>query len=155
MQEQIANDVDAQGGEWSVLRVRLDPRTGRMLTVRRASFWRDHEAQRLAQGLSLSEYATANGLKFSTFRRWRAKLAARGDQHNHAAGGVKAARRKPVEPAHHGEFLAIALRQGAHQGQTPHEARIEVALGAEVRVSLAGGAAARVLEAVLARVQGR
>jgi len=117
MQEQIQSDAGGQGDEESVLRVRLDPRTGRLLTVRRASFWRDHETQRLAQGLTLSEYASANGLKFSTFRRWGAKLAARGDQRNHVAGGAKATSRKPVEPAHHGGFLAITLRQGAHQTQ--------------------------------------
>lgn len=58
----------------AVLRTRMDPRTGEVMQVRPASFWRTHDARRRAEGRTLVEYAQANDLKLSTLRRWSTKL---------------------------------------------------------------------------------
>ncbi len=130
----------------AVLRTRMDPRTGEVMQVRPASFWRAHDARRRAEGRTLVEYAQANDLKLSTLRRWSTKLRD-GDG---TGGGTSAC-------ATGGEFLAMALHPRASASASgalaPGSPRIEMTLGSDVRVSLAGAAAERVLGALLASMR--
>lgn len=123
----------------AVLRTRVDPRTGEVMKVRPASFWREHDARRRAEGRTLVEYAQANDLKLSTLRRWSTKL-----RDDDGAAGSKSA------GVDGGAFLAMAVHPRANTPQTMGSSRIEMTLGSDVRVSLAGMAAERVLDALLA-----
>lgn len=131
------------------VRTRIDPRSGKVLTVRDASFWQEQEARRLREGLTIKAYSNVHGLALSTLRRWSAVLAGRGNQ-----------RRRSSEPsadsvgttANRGvAFLPIPIHRSAHAA--PVDAGVEVALGTDLRVTLSGAAAQCVLDAVLARLQ--
>ena len=123
------------------VRRRIDPRTGKMMTLHDASFWRAHDAERRRRGQSVVEYSAEHGLALSTFRRWASRLRAQADVAGGAASGAKA------EGA---AFLAVPIRR------TPPplrgDALVEVLFDTGISVKLAGDAAARVLETVMSRL---
>lgn len=135
--EQDVAAVSAQGEPPSVRR-RIDPRTGKMLMLHDASFWREHDAERRRRGQSVVEYSSEHGLALSTFRRWATRLKA------HAQDGTGSA------PADGAAFLAVPIR--AATSPLRSEALVEVLFETGITVKLAGDAAARVLETVMVRL---
>lgn len=135
-------DVSAvQGEAGQAVRRRIDPRTGKMMTLHDASFWRAHDAERRRRGQSVVEYSAEHGLALSTFRRWASRLRAQAN----APGGAGSAQK--IDGA---AFLAVPIRR------TPSPVRsdtcVEVFFDTGISVKLAGDAAARVLETVMARL---
>ncbi len=87
------------------------------------------------------EYSAAHNLALSTYRRWASRLRAQAN----APGGVGSAQK--IDGA---AFLAVPIRRAATAAHS--DAPVEVFFEAGVSVKLAGEAAARVLETVMARL---
>lgn len=126
----------AAGVQEPGVRLRIDPRTGKMLMLRDASFWREHDAERRRRGQSIVEYCAAHDLARSTFRRWATRF-------NREMGAASAT--ESNQPS----FLTVPIR--ADSGACS-DAAVEVALGPGVTVKLTGEAAARAIETVLCRL---
>lgn len=124
-----ARAADEAGGE----RMRVDWRTGKVMTQRDEGFWREHEQRRVQQGLSVPQYCAANGLALSTFRH-----RASGKQRT----STSRAKSTPSQPL---SFLPVAAPQAASAGV------VEVVLEG-VTLRLSGEAAERVLASVMARL---
>jgi hypothetical protein len=106
---------------------RIDWRTGRPMLVRGAAFWQEHAARRIEQGLSVTAYCEANGLAKSTFRRYASA--------NKAGPQRTAAQAQPGAPAATAEAMVVELETG--EG---------------LKLRLAGSAAERLVQHVLARL---
>jgi hypothetical protein len=117
---------------------RIDWRTGRPMVLQDAAFWKAHEVRRLEQGLSIRQYCQANGLALSTFRR---------------RAGERGSARTRVAPATAGQRPAVtsfvAVTSPSRAGE-PSGVEIETATG--VRVRLAGEAAERLVQQLLAHL---
>ena len=126
-------------GQESGVRRRIDPRTGKVLTLHGAAFWREHDTERRRRGESVVDYCAAHDLALSTFRRWASRF-------NQEAHGSRAA----SETASNGVgFLALPIHNApASSG----EALVEVVLDDGVSVKLGGAPALRVIDTVLARL---
>lgn len=135
------------------LRRRVDPRTGKEMLCRPHSFWEEHERQRAASGLSISQYCERHGLALSTLRRWSAKLQGR------------EARRTPRPPreaqtsANLAAFLSVPIvpahdDRGASENAPDAHLRIEVLTRSGARVRLFGQAAEQAIRAVMAELVG-
>lgn len=98
--------------------------------------WRTVLAEQKASGLSVAAFCRREQLNESTLRYWSWRLARDAKQ---AA---------PVAP----QFLAVPIHAAPSATVVPTSETVEVELGA-VRVRLAGAYAARVTEAVLARLE--
>lgn len=149
MDELTVSSEGSDEASGHAVRTRVDPRSGKVLTLRDASFWQEQEARRVREGLTFREYCDAHGLALSTLRRWSSMLSGRGGQRRRAATPHTA---KPATPAQPGAaFLPIPIHQSSRS--TLVEGGVEVVLGDDVRVTLMGAAAQRVLDVVLARPQ--
>lgn len=140
--DQVERDEEqavARGAEQpaaSSVRQRVDPRTGKLLTLHDASFWREHDAERRRCGQSVVEYCAAQGLALSTFRRWASRF--------NQESGTPDASSPP--------FLALPIRSNERACNAASVIAVEVVLGEGVSVKLGGEAGARVIECVLARL---
>ena len=120
-------------------RKRIDPRTGKVMLLHDAAFWREHEARRQDAGQSINQYCKARGLALSTFRRWSTRFRAE------KAGAVSTGSAKQPGAA----FLKVPIHRSTPL-HTP--ARVEVVLGAQLGVKLEGEAATRVIALVMRRL---
>lgn len=132
-------------------RRRVDPRTGKEMLCRPRSFWEEHEHQRIASGVSISQYCERHGLALSTFRRWSAQLQGPSSRRTQKPPrGAKAA----ANPA---GFLSVPIVPTRNDsGENTHEARlqIEVLTRSGARIRLFGETAERVMQVVMAELVG-
>ena len=131
--------ADSEGAERAQLQphTRIDWRTGRPMLVRGAAFWEEHAARRIEQGLSVTAYCEANGLAKSTFRRYASAKAAA-----HRTGAQ--AQPREQQPS---RFVAV------HAPAATTEAMVvELETGEGLKLRLAGSAAERLVQHLLARL---
>jgi transposase-like protein len=93
-----------------------------------------------ASGMGLGEFAQQEDIGFTTLRRWRARLKRRrgGEQ---VSGGKSSAK-----------FLTLPLTSRAATGLAEAQAAVEVRLEAGLTMRLYGPAGARLIEALVARI---
>lgn len=132
---------DGEGGVGAAVG-RIDWRTGKRMMARDDGFWRQHEALRREQGLTIPQYCEANGLALSTFRHRVGRLV-------RAEAGVEPASRAKSKSADaRGQFIALP------HGTPPssRSAEIEVRLPGTMTLRLQGAAAQQVLDRILAQL---
>ena len=117
---------------------RIDWRTGRPMVLQDAAFWKAHGARRIEQGLSIRQYCQANGLALSTFRR---------------RAGERGSARSRVAPAPAGRSPAVASFVAVNApSRSAEPTGVEIETAAGMRVRLAGAAAERLLQQLLAHL---
>ena len=144
----VLPEVSVEVPRDAAIRTRIDPRSGNVLAMHSAPYWRDHEERRIRAGLSIREYSELHGLALSTFRRWSSKLAGGRNQRRRAPGTKSAVPATASQPA---AFLSIPIRQ--EPACVDADVSVQIVLGADVQVTLTGPAATRVIEAVMLRMQ--
>ena len=133
--------AELQEGERAQLQphARIDWRTGRPMQVHGAAFWKAHEARRVEQGLSVAAYCEANGLAKSTFRR-------------HASVGDAGTREAPTHASTQPSRF-VPLGGSAAKTESVSEAMaVEIETGDGLKLRLAGAAADRLVQHMLARL---
>lgn len=147
------DEVDGGEGTTGIVaqaRTRLDPRSGKQISLQPESFWRDHEGRREAAGQPIPQYCEEQGLALSTYRRWRARLS----------GQVRRRTRQQKEPlreaSSQASFLSVPIHapSGACDPRALPIAEIEVELRGGVKLRLHGEAARRAIDVVLGELAG-
>jgi len=133
--------AELQEGERAQLQphARIDWRTGRPMQVHGAAFWKAHEARRVEQGLSVAAYCEANGLAKSTFRR-HASVGDAGTREAPARAGAQPSRFVPLG-------ASAAKLEPVSEAMT-----VEIETGDGLKLRLAGAAADRLVQHMLARL---
>jgi hypothetical protein len=134
-----APPAEAEDGQRARLQphTRIDWRTGRPMLVRGAAFWKEHDARRIEQGLSVSAYCQANGLAMSTFRRYVTR-------DNASSQGAAARAQATVPPSRFVPVHGTAVTAGAMA--------VEIETGDGMKLRLSGAAADQLLQHVLGRL---
>lgn len=132
-------------------RRRIDWRTGKETVWQPRSFWEEHERQRAANGLSISQYCQQHGLALSTLRRWSARLQGRGARRTQKPPHEAKASTSPTG------FLSVPIVPTQNDSfQNAHDARcrVEVLTRSGACVRLFDETAERVIQVVMAALAG-
>ncbi len=147
------DELEGVGGTTGMVaqaRTRLDPRSGKQISLQPESFWRDHEERREASGQPIPQYCEEQGLALSTYRRWRARLSGQVPSRTRRQ---KRALREPSSPAN---FLSVPIHapSAAVDPRSLPISEIEVELRGGVKLRLHGEAARRAIDVVLGELAG-
>lgn len=149
MDDAVEREVEAVANESTAVKTRIDPRTGKQIELRPASFWRDHEERRRSRGRSVTQYCEEEGLALSTFRRWSSRLGRPSRvRRSEPRGGAAVAAQAG--------FLPVPIRgpSDVEASGASAAASIEVQLRSGLTVKLYGRAADRAIDAVMAELTG-
>jgi len=152
----LAPTIAPVQSERQAVRTRIDPRSGKVLQMHGAGFWREHVEAHRRSGLTVRQYSEAQGLALSTFRRWCSNL--NGPKGARTPGAMRR-NPKPVSLMGESTFLSVPIhKSGAQAGAsacataTATATTVEVML-AGMSVRFGGGPGAQVIEAVTATLR--
>jgi len=135
MEDAAASSADSGSAEQPQPKPRIDWRTGRPMLKHGAAFWKEHDARRLEQGLSVPAYCKANGLAKSTFSRY-------------ACEGKTATQQAEARP----KSTHVVPVHGTAAKVQAEAMVVEVDTGQGMKLRLAGAAAERLVQQVLSRL---
>lgn len=134
--EASAATEDGEGAK-SGPHTRIDWRTGRPMVFLDTAFWKEHEARRVEQGLSVPAYCKANDLALSTFRRYAAQETAE-------SRPVNARKQTAAQPS---RFVPIGGTTTSDEAPV-----VEIETGEGMKLRLLGPAADRLMQHVLGKL---
>jgi len=147
------DELEGGGGSTGVTaqaRTRVDPRSGKQISLQPESFWREHEGRREAAGQPIPQYCEEQGLALSTYRRWRARLSGQ------APRRMRRQKQPLREPSSQANFLSVPIHAppGVCDPRAMPIAEIEVELRGGVKLRLHGEAARRAIDVVMGELAG-